>query len=253
MTVPIIAAVAAAQVDESAFLDRSVTIDGRNYAYRVYAPRSATSSLSPPIILALHGSGGRGRDGRRPSEVGLGLAIRQHPERFPAIVVFPQAPEEFTWQDAGANVALAVLDKSIREFNADMSRVYLVGNSMGGNGVWYLAYNYPDRFAALVAVCGWVSERAGNSGSAYPAIAPGDAFATVASRVQRIPIRMFHGDADTAVPVDESRRLASALRAVGTAVQYTELQGVGHNAWDPAFALAELPTWLLAQRRQTGR
>src|SRR3989475_13121540 len=28
---------------------------------------------------------------------------------------------------------------------------------MGGNGVWYLAYRYPSRFAALVPICGFVT------------------------------------------------------------------------------------------------
>jgi pimeloyl-ACP methyl ester carboxylesterase len=32
----------------------------------------------------------------------------------------------------------------------------LVGLSAGRNGVWNLAYRYPERFATLVAIGGWV-------------------------------------------------------------------------------------------------
>ena len=41
----------------------------------------------------------------------------------------------------------------------------------------------------------------------------------------------------------------SALKAIGVDVQYTELPGVAHNAWDLAYARADLFEWLLKQRR----
>jgi predicted peptidase len=47
-----------------------------------------------------------------------------------------------------------------------------------------------------------------------------------------------------------SRRMASALKAIGGNVQYTELAGVGHNAWDPAYERADLFTWLFKQQRR---
>jgi predicted peptidase len=61
---------------------------------------------------------------------------------------------------------------------------------------------------------------------------------------------VFHGAEDATVPVGESRRIVEALRAEGAPVRYTEYEGVGHNAWDRAFAEPELWTWLLAQRRK---
>jgi predicted peptidase len=139
------------------------------------------------------------------------------------------------------------------EFHADESRVYLTGLSMGGNGSWYLAYHHADRFAALVVVCGFVGEFTGTtSHTFYPAIAPvsaTDAYAAIAQRVSRLPIWIFHGDADPTVPVEVSRHMASALKAIGANVQYTELPGIGHNAWDPAYDRADLFTWLFKQKR----
>ncbi len=233
------------QPDETGFLDRSVIVDGTEYRYQVYVPRGYRPSVSWPVVLALHGGGARGTDGIKPTNNGLGRAIRLHSERFPAIVVFPQSPVEGPgWQDLGGRVALTALDQALEEFNTDKTRVYLTGHSQGGNGSWYLSYHHAERFAAVVVVCGWVGERRGRtSGAFYPAIAPAssaDQFATVAQRVSRLPIWIFHGDADTAVPVEQSRRMAAALEAIGANVRYTELPGVGHNAWDQAYEQADL-------------
>ena len=237
----------AAQGIQTGFLDRTVPLDGVTYRYQVYVPHAYDGTGSWPVILFLHGSGEKGRDGLLQTEIGLGGAIRRYSDRYPALVVFPQTPE--TWQGLGARVALAALDQSIAEFKTDPNRVYLTGLSMGGNGAWYLAYHHPERFAAAVVICGWISEwREG----LYPAIPPAgspDPFRAVAERVAAIPIWIFHGADDSVVPVEESRRMAAALEAAGADVRYTEFPGVNHGAWDPAFALDELPAWLLGQRR----
>ena len=238
----------AAVARETGFLDRTVTVEGKSYAFQVYVPRNYRPRPAAPIILALHGAGERGSDGLLQTEVGLAGAIRRHPERWPAVVVFPQAPPELLWQDLPARVAMAALAQAEREFRTDPNRVYLMGLSMGGNGTWYLAYHNPDRFAAIVPVCGFV----GAFRTVTP-VAPGpDPYAGVAQRIARLPVWIIHGDADSVVPVTESRRMAEALRAAGAQVTYKELPGVNHNSWDPGFADAALPTWLFQQRRRVG-
>lgn len=235
----------AALARETGFLDRTVTVEGRAYAYQVYVPRSFRPRPAAPIILALHGAGERGSDGLLQTEVGLAGAIRRHPERWPAIVVFPQAPPDQLWQGLPARVAMAALAQAEREFRTDPDRVYLTGLSLGGNGTWYLAYNHPERFAAIVPVCGFVGSFRG-----LPPMAPGpDPYAAVAQRIARLPVWIIHGDADSVVPVTESRRMAVALKAAGADVTYRELAGVNHNSWDPGFGDAALPAWLFLQHR----
>jgi predicted peptidase len=247
---------AAAQKDETGFLNRSVFVNKSEYRYQIYVPREFTRSRTWPVILALHGGGEYGSDGIRQTNVGLARAIRLHAERFPAIVIFPQSHADGTpgWQLEGGRAALAALDKSIKEFKGDRSRVYLTGLSAGGNGSWYLASQHPDRFAALVVVCGFISEFKGRtSGVQYQALAPASApnpYAFIARRVSTLPIWIFHGDADQSVSVEESRKMAAALKGTGANVQYTELPGVGHNAWDPAYERADLIEWMLKQRRR---
>jgi predicted peptidase len=249
-----VARMATGQALETGFLNRIVSVDGTEHRYQVFVPREYKSSVPWPVVLALHGGGERGNDGSIQTDVGLGRAIRRHADRFPAIVVFPQSPAGDTpgWQSLGARVALTALDSTMAAFNTDASRVYLTGLSMGGNGSWYLAYHHADRFAAAIIVCGWVGARRIGA-TAYSAIAPeseADQFAAVAQRIGRLPVWIFHGDADPVVPVAESRGMAEALRRTGANVQYSELSGVGHNAWDPAYERADLIDWMFKQRRQ---
>jgi beta-galactosidase len=232
---------------ETGFLDRTVEVSGLTYPYQVYVPRSYDPATPWPVVLFLHGSGERGDDGLRQTQVGLGSAIRWNPDRYPAIVVMPQSPADSNWHGDPADAALAALDSALLEFSTDPERVYLTGMSRGGNGAWYLAYHHPDRFAAVVPVCGYVV-RDGQL-AIVPVEGEGSAFERVAARLAHLPIWIWHGDADAVVDVEESRKMAAALRALGADVRYTELEGVGHNAWDPAYGSEELPEWLFAQRR----
>jgi predicted peptidase len=223
-------------------------VEGVSHRYQVYVPADYTRARRWPVILFLHGSGERGSDGILQTSIGLGEGIRRHAERWPAIVVFPQAPLDHRWHGRVAHLALATLDRTVREFSSDPDRVYLVGLSAGGNGVWNLAYRTPERFAALVVICGWVQPTADRREAILPPDS-GPPYPVIARRIGSLPVWIWHGDADSLVPVEESRRMAGALRAVGAAVAYTELPGVGHESWVQAFDSAELPRWLLARSR----
>src|SRR3954467_1599955 len=100
---------------ETGFLMRSVTVRGTSYPYTVYVPRSFDASKSWPVILFLHGSGERGSDGLRSTQIGVGAAIRANPDRVPAIAVFPQAPTESPRAGDPADGAMAALEQSIIE------------------------------------------------------------------------------------------------------------------------------------------
>jgi predicted peptidase len=247
------AGTARAQKIETGFLNRSVTVNGSEYRYVVYVPREFSNARSWPVIVALHGGGEYGNDGMKQTAGGLARAIRINPERFPAIVVFPQAHADGTpgWQMEGGKAALAELENAIKEFRGDPKRIYLTGLSAGANGSWFLLSRYPERFAAAVIVCGFVSPFKGKtSGVNYPALAPAsttDPFSAIAKRVSSIPIWIFHGDADQNVSVEESRKMFAALKSIGASVQYTELPGVPHNAWDEAYGRAYVFEWLFKQ------
>jgi predicted peptidase len=239
----------AAQEIQTGFLDGVVTVAQQDYRYQVYVPRAYDPGQRWPVILFLHGAGERGGDGVLQTVVGLGDAVRRDPARFPALVVFPQAPADALWTGAPAEAAMAALEAVMVRYATDPDRVYLTGISMGGNGAWYLAYRHPDRFAAVAPICGWVESHPHFSRGQVVPGQDGEPFQALAQRLAGVPIWIFHGDADTAVPVEQSRRAAAALEAAGADVRYTELPGVGHNSWDPAYQSSELSHWLFQQRR----
>ncbi|MCC7144336.1 MAG: prolyl oligopeptidase family serine peptidase [Candidatus Eisenbacteria bacterium] len=242
---------------ETGFLDRVARVDGTDYRYQIYVPADYATRTDWPVILALHGSGERGSDGLRPTLVGLAPAIRANPARWPALVVFPQCPADQAWNGPAAAIALNSLDQTMRDFHCDPDRVYLTGLSMGGNGAWFLAYRDPERYAALAPICGWVLHRSS------PGLPDGelvvhdarhgtaaDSLAFLARRLQRLPTWIFHGEEDPVVNVEHSRQAHLALGRLGADVHYSELPGIGHGAWDPAYASGGFIEWLFTQRRR---
>ncbi len=237
----------------AAFVDREVRVDGGLHRYQVFVPARAATTARPPVIVFLHGSGERGDDNRRQVAVGLGPHVRRHMADFPAIVVFPQAPDGSEWSD-NTGLVLAALDAAIAEFDGDASRVYLTGMSMGGYGTWELAVREPGRFAALVPVCAGVTSPGARRPTLRVTAVDGasDPFAAVAGRVKDIPVWIFHGAKDDLVLPEQSRRMHAALQAAGARdPRYTEFPDANHNSWDPAYShTPELWEWLFAQRRR---
>lgn len=233
-----------AHTQETGFLDRGISVEGVQHKYQVFLPENYDPSENWPVILFLHGAGERGDDGLKQTQVGLGRAIRLQSQRWPAIAIFPQVPGNESWQGIAGDVAMAALDATIEEFAADESRVYLTGLSLGGNGTWYLGYEHTERFAAMVAVCGFVQ-----IGERFPSFLAdaSDPYQAIAKQLAEKPVWIVHGDADVVVTVEESRKMASALKSAGAEVHYTELPGVNHNSWDAAYADEELINWLFQQ------
>ncbi len=244
--------VAAALGRQTGFLDRTLRVGNEKFRYQVFIPAGWDGRSKWPVILFLHGAGERGDDGLLQTDVGLGHAIREHAERWPFLVVMPQCPRNRLWVDRDMQaLALTALERAIEEFNGDPGRVLVSGMSMGGYGTWELAVSHPGKFAALVPICGGI--RAPRHFPALhesladdPRIA--DPYAETARRIGPTPVWIFHGAEDPLVLVDESRKMAEALRATGVDAKYTEYPGVGHDSWVSAYADPKLPEWMSKQR-----
>jgi predicted peptidase len=252
-----------AHATDTGFLDRHVHVAGVDYRYQVYVPEGRPPAGGWPVLLFLHGSGERGEDGLKQTQVGLPAAIRADRERFPMLVVMPQARPDTRWSGAIAKMAIAALDASMREFHADPQRQLLTGLSIGGQGVWLLAAENPQRFAALAPVSSFLFLRldddVANPAVAtallaeFPELAKDDPAPEFSARLPKVPVWMFHGAADDLVPPLHARQMRDALRARGADLRYTEYAGGNHNAWDAAYAEPELVPWLLSQRRKATR
>lgn len=219
------------------FLSFTTHAEGEEQPSVVYVPDNYDPSREWPLVVFLHGMGERGSDGWRQTEVGIGKAIRWNPDRFPCLVVMPQCSKTTVWSsptnDNGAP-APSHIDDAIayveRYFNVDKDRVSLTGLSMGGYGTFAYGANNADRFSAFAPICGG-----------------GDT--SDATKLAQVPMKVFHGGADTVVAPDRSRVMVEAIRAAGGSVTYTEYPGVGHNSWDDAYGDPETISWLISQRR----
>jgi predicted peptidase len=213
------------------FINKTLHNGKRARSYVVYVPREYNPDREWPLIVFLHGAGERGDNGLAQSDVGIGRAIRFHPERFPSLVVMPQCPEGVWWDDAIQDID-ASIEETLRDYNVDRSRIYLTGLSMGGFGTWQYGALHIDRFAAFMPVCG------------------GGRLEDAAKLATR-PIWAFHGAKDSVVSVEESRKMVEAVRNAGGDVQYTEYPDLDHNSWDAAYGDAKAIKWLLDQRKET--
>src|SRR5579875_238908 len=66
---------------ETGFLNRKVEVNGVVYRFQVYLPEEFRRDEHKPwpILLFLHGRGERGSEGMFQTQIGLPLAIRDHP------------------------------------------------------------------------------------------------------------------------------------------------------------------------------
>lgn len=221
--------------------------DGSKLPYRLLAPPPRRTGLLP-LVLFLHGAGERGTDNR--AQLGNGAAeLLGNPlsrRRFPCFYVLPQCPQNARWVDVDWSAdrhtmppwpskpleqTQDLLRTLLAELTVDPHRLYVIGISMGGYGVWDLLSRSPDLFAGAVPICGGADE-------------------TQAARLGKIPIWAFHGALDSVVPVERSRRMIAELRrlAANPIPRYSELAHVGHAAWTAAWNEPQLLPWLFAQR-----
>jgi len=227
-----------------------VAATSAGHAYQVYRPKTWTATTRWPVIIYLHGGGERGSDGIQPTQVGLGPAVWRSNGDFPFVVAFPQTDRPWA-MPAVESELLTLIDEVVRDHAGDPDRIYLTGNSMGGFGTWIIGARHPERFAALVPICGGVRPPRGVKVPADSFSRQPDPEAAVALRLGRLPVWAFHGGSDWISPTESSRRLVAALRQSGGNVRYTEYPHVGHNSWDRAYAEPDLYRWLLEQRRPT--
>lgn len=225
---------------------------GHTLLYRLYVPKDYSAKKQYALILFLHGAGERGSDNDRqllhPDP--LRLVAKEIAQKHPALLVAPQCPTGQKWVDVNwwqkpyhhtpekpaesMRLTLELMDALQKEFSIDPDRVYVTGLSMGGYGTFDALVRRPNYWAAAVPLCGGADD-------------------SRAKDFAHVPIWIFHGSKDGAVPVDRSRSVVEALKKAGGRPKYTEYEGAGHGIWRRAYAEPELPKWLFDQRRKKAK
>ena len=228
-----------------------VTASGDSLNYRLLRPEVEQEGEKYPLVLFLHGAGERGSDNEKQLTHGSQMWLNPvNRENYPAFVLVPQCPQSGYWayterpssfepDQMPADVPLSLVFATLRELldtylamsQVDKQRIYIMGLSMGAMGTYDMTIRYPEIFAAAIPICGTVNP-------------------TRLSAAKEVKFRIFHGDADSVVPVSGSRQAYKALKAAGADVKYIEFPGVTHGSWNPAFTLPDFMSWLFSQKKQ---
>jgi len=236
-----------ARFEERTYAYTGGEYENEEFRYRLLPPAAVEPGKKYPVVLFLHGAGECGTDNRLqllylPAQ----LSQPDWREKYPCYLIAPQCRPDKQWVNVPwgdvesaplgepsdqLQAALGMLRQVLEDLPVDRNRVYLTGLSMGGFGCWDLAARQPELFAAVAPICGGGDE-------------------AQAARLASLPIWAFHGADDDAVPVVRTRRMIEAVRAAGGEPRYSELEGVGHNSWTPAYSdPAGLIPWMFEQNR----
>ena len=106
-----------------------------------------------PLLVYLHGAGERGTRTDHMCRHGIPRLIVREGWEIPAIVLCPQCPAEFVWDNVVREVK-SVIDDTVSRFAMRTDRISLTGCSMGGFGAWEMGMTYTGFFAALAPIAG---------------------------------------------------------------------------------------------------
>lgn len=243
--------------DFSSFQKKLYAQGNDTLSYRILYPQNYDSTKKYPLVVFLHGAGERGMDNQKQlTHGGAFFSNNGNPKQFPAIVIFPQCSLNDFWartrivkaptdstpfafeylvdvpMNKGLSMVSLLLDSMAAATNINNKRIYVGGLSMGGMGTFELLWRKPGFFAAAFPICG--------GGNPEKATEYGEGF----------PLWIFHGDKDPVVDVNDSRKMATALRQAKAKVKYTEYPGVQHDSWKKAFAEPQLLPWLFSQEKK---
>ncbi|MBQ9132319.1 MAG: prolyl oligopeptidase family serine peptidase [Clostridia bacterium] len=211
--------------------NRYETLQFETLKYLITYPNGYEKGKKYPVILQLHGAGGRGM----PVLDMLGhpyFTLTGEMEGFPFVTVAPVCHEN-TWFDLFETLKRFAQWISASEY-CDPERFYVMGGSLGGYTTWQLAMSLPDLFAAIVPICG---------GGMY----------WNAARLVNVPVWAFHGAKDTTVFPEESEKMVNAVNKRGGNARLTIYPENGHDAWSDTFRNPEVYGWMLSHKKQNGK
>ena len=179
--------------------------------YRLMSPVGFDDNQRYPVIVSLHGAGGKGTDNRKQlKQWNQQLAGEQIRKDYPCYVLAPQSTG--LWDETHLRMIQAV----IAELPAvDKDRIYMMGHSMGGHGSNILIQLAPKYFAAIAPSAGTGLKRTEEF------IDP--------SKMKDVPIWAFHGDQDKVCPYDRNLKLFNELKELGGNMKLTTFKGDGHG------------------------
>lgn len=194
------------------------------YGYLLHKPKN--TNTPKPLLIFLHGSGEKGNDLEKVKVHGPFQYLKAND--LDAFVLAPQCPIDAYWD---SEALYQLIQKIISQNSIDTQRIYLTGLSMGAWGAWNLAISYPDTFAALVPIAGFVDR--------IPMIEN--------CKLKSIPIRIFHGLLDDVVDLSYSTTIYKKLKPCCIDIQLTVFDDANHDSWTRVYNNAAIYQWMFQQ------
>ena len=201
---------------------RNVVDDG--YDFWLYLPDDySTSCEKKPVVLFLHGRSLSGHNLSMVRNYGCINAISRGID-VDAVVIAPQS--EGAWKP---EKVMNVVNWVSSHYTVDLSRLYVMGMSMGGFGTLDFVATYPQKVAAAMALCG---------GATVPDLCG----------LNKVPLWIIHGTADMAVPIAKSERVVEAMKTCGDTSRliFSRFEKVNHKSLVRVFYLQETYDWLFS-------
>lgn len=202
-----------------------------DYNYLIYLPKNYSVQKKYPLVIYLHGGSHKGNDLNKLKEYGLPYLVDTGKD-FDFIIVSPQCPDNKYW--SSENWFEPLYEKILSKYQIDTNRVYLTGISMGGYGTYIVAMDFPDKFAAIMPLCGGCN----------------DSDTTRICNLKDTPIWTFHGTADDMIPISETERIVTALSECNGNIKFTKLKGEGHGIQYLYEKNSEIYKWMLKQKKK---
>lgn len=196
-------------------------IGGFDYIEVILGPMTHPDEEMPLVVL-LHGRGGRPRIPRGPFHTTkpVRLFIPRGPDKlkngFQWLATSTNSGDEelLARSLAGRVDQLAPAIEAFGKLNKTVGKPVVMGFSQGGILTYTLATRYPALFSAAFPVAGWLPP------SLTPKVKGGE--------IKYPFIHAIHGGEDTIVPTQKGRETAARLKALGLKVSYTEIGGAQH-------------------------
>ncbi|HPG39599.1 MAG TPA: prolyl oligopeptidase family serine peptidase [bacterium] len=191
--------------------------------YNLLLPRGWNPGQNYPMVVDLHGAGNPhtlNNVANSYAALTAGIQREEFPGEAEPFILMPWGRGNRGYQEYARNDVYEAIEDMAKTFMIDNKRVYLTGHSMGGGGAWAFALRHPDMWAA-VAIC--------SGGTWYAPTGRG-----MGGNLYDVPIRIWHGDSDNAVPVTEAYRMAEELKKYGVNPNMVIVPGGGHEYPEPA-------------------
>ena len=217
-----------------------------NYCFR--KPDTIVKNKKYPLLLFLHGAGGRGSNNAEQLYDAGSLGAFKNQSVFSeheSYLLAPQVIEEKKWVNVSwetlshkmpkitSSMAMTfeVLDSIIKNINyqIDVNRIYIMGVSMGGYGAWDALQRRPQVFAGGVPICGG-----------------GDV--SMAQLINDIPIWAWHGKDDEVIDVSRTTSMCKALKIAKSHIKCSIIENRKHDVWIDVWNSKELWNWLFSQK-----